>query len=120
MESGVEKYNTLLSFLNELLVSMNKDPIADILDFKGILRADLISNTSKEILSKNEDYLLTVFDKTACDWYNRRIRKHYILCFIRYACKITGYKFAYRIKNVGVENGYRSMTTFYSILPTST
>lgn len=105
----------LLLFLNRLLSGAGQENITDLLEFSNIPRSVLISKTSKDILLEMDSVIFSVFNKVKCDWYSRRIRKHYILCFLRHACKRVGYKLTYRIKNVGVDNGYRSMTTLYSI-----
>lgn len=112
------KYNIFMEFINALLVSIGKNVINSLTEFKDINRDDLISDNCLNIYDQYEPKIFTVFSKKECQWYRRKIIKNYLITVIRHMCIEINHKFTYKCKDVSRKlNGktYRSKEILYSI-----
>lgn len=87
IDKTTDKYIMLLKLVNKILISIGKEEIDDLRQFKNIKREVLISDTTKQIYSEMEKEIFKVFKKKECGWYLRKNVEHYILSFFRYAAK---------------------------------
>lgn len=95
-----KKYKLLLEFVNKLLTNIDKDPVADLKDFKNIDRIDIIKEENKTILTEMTSELFGKgpFSKKACN-YGRKTES-WVLNVFRGMVKQAGFQFVARKKEM--------------------
>lgn len=88
-----QKHDIVLKFLNKILVNIGKSEIAQLEQFVGIDREDIIKEENKAIVKEMEEEFFGPFDKKMVDYYRRNKFKHYILTLLRKMIADIGYNF---------------------------
>lgn len=105
IDKTTDKYKVLLKLINKILVSIGKEKIDDLTQFKCINRDVLISDNTEQIYKLLEKELFNAFDKKKCSWYNRKNVNNYVLTFLRAAvCDIgLDFKLSHTCKHVNMK-----------------
>jgi len=88
-----EIYKLTLRFLNDLLKTMNKPEIMDIIEFTDIARRDLLKMPQTEIIEKYKDEIIKTFGKSKSQYYRKGNYQCYSLALIKIFASNCGYKF---------------------------
>lgn len=93
------KYQILLKLINNILTNSNRSTITKLTEFVDIDREDIIKSVNCKYLEKMTDEIFKYYDKMKAGWYRRKTTNGYVLSFLRYACRETGYDLVYIKKN---------------------
>lgn len=88
-----EKYIVTLKFLNAILITLGKDQIKEITQFKNIRREELLKEECKAILPEYLDKLIELFGKTKLRYRDKNITNQYILMVLKLLVINCGYSF---------------------------
>lgn len=100
VDMTTEKYKILLKLINQILTNLNKPNVNDLREFKNIKREMIILDIHEQSFKALEKEIFKHFEKKQCNWYGRKNLQHYILTFLRCACKDIGLQFVYERKNI--------------------
>jgi len=88
-----QQNKTILKLLNVILKNANKNKIQNVSDFKEIKKSDVLDEKNIIYFNEIHNEILNSFTKQEIRYNSRNNVKHYILTFLKFACKVVGYKF---------------------------
>lgn len=108
------KYKVLLNLINKILVTMGREQIDDLKNFKSIKRSDIIElQDANNLLGMNKE-LFKYFNEDESLWHMRYDKKDYIVSFLKYACQDIGFKLASIQKTISLKSKITKVT-YYAI-----
>ncbi len=107
------RIDLILKVLNQVLTTIGKPQIAQLIDFKDIDRDDIIKDTVLVEVEKLYDEIFAVFNKTTCRYYKRKTTNEYILTLIRTMLHAINYHLYYDNKFKKSDNGWNNTTMYY-------
>lgn len=110
----VDKYDVLLTVVNRLLANMNYPQISDLLDFKDVKRADLITESNDAIIMASRDILDAAFTKheSGLGVYGR---KSLTATVLKNTCKTVGLTLVGKRREISEAPGCRTSYWLYTI-----
>ena len=99
IDKTTDKYIMLLKLVNKILISISKEEIDDLRQFKNINRKQLITDDVKNIINEHASNIFKVFDKKTCNWYGRNHIQYYTLTLLRHLTTIIGLKLTRKKRN---------------------
>jgi hypothetical protein len=113
------KYNLILKLVNKFLVNMNKPEIKELVEFKDIVRQDVITEANYKAVEETESDILKYFDKAKSGYYQKkRSGDNYPVNFLRGLLRQIDYELISKEKDVCViinDNKYRKKITVFDI-----
>jgi hypothetical protein len=88
---GSEKYELVLSFLNAVMKSINREEIKEITEFKNVKKSDLYNDACSKTLDEYIPKLVFVFSKNGIRYNSRKWVRLYILTVIKCVVQLCGY-----------------------------
>ena len=99
IDKTTDKYKMLLELVNKILVSVGKEEINDLRQFKNIDRKHIITDDVRKQIDVMSKDIFKVYDKRICNWYGRYHVQYYTLTLLRHMTTIVGLKLVRRKRN---------------------
>lgn len=97
---GKEKHMELLMlYVNELMGLCDREPIANITDFKGITKQQLLSSENSVLIKKYSPQFIELFTERTMKYSKRKTLKNYNILFLRWAIShCSAYQLTFKTK----------------------
>lgn len=109
------KNQVAVDFLNDILISINRNKINFVREFRDVSKDDLLSDSCIKALNKNIVMLVKTFGKTNLSYARRNVVENYILIVLKKMIDMCGFRLVSYYKKVVDQYGNNCCKTTYSV-----